>query len=127
MKTIITTESAPAAIGPYNQAVRVGNLLFLSGQIALDPSSGSMVGATAAEQATQVMKNLAEVLAAAGGTLASLVKTTMYLSDLAAFGAVNEVYGSFFMADAPARATVEVSRLPRSALVEIDGIAVLGE
>lgn len=125
MKTVISTTKAPAAIGPYSQAIRAGDFLFLSGQIPLDPETGEMVGATAADQAKQVMSNLSAVLEAAGAGLESLVKTSIFLASLDDFAAVNEVYGSYFASDPPARATVEVSSLPKGALVEIEGIAVL--
>ena len=124
-KHVISTDSAPAAIGPYSQAVRCGDLLFLSGQIALHPQDGKMVGEDAPTQARQVMANLSAVLEAAGGSLADLVKTTIYLADLNDFASVNEVYGSFFAADPPARATVEVAKLPKEALVEIEGVACM--
>lgn len=125
MKKIIATSQAPAAIGPYSQAVRAGNLLFLSGQIPLNPETGEMVGDSAAAQTKQVMANLAAVLEAAGGSLSSLVKTTIFLQNLDDFGSVNEVYGAHFPDAPPARATVEVSRLPKGALVEVEGVAVL--
>jgi 2-iminobutanoate/2-iminopropanoate deaminase len=127
MKQRVSTKAAPAAIGPYSQAIRAGHHLFLSGQIALDPATGQLVGETAAEQTGQVMKNLAAVLAAAGATFDDLVKTTIFLADLNDFTAVNEVYGAVFSGVPPARATVEVSRLPRDARVEIEGIAVLAD
>ena len=125
MKTVVSTPNAPAAIGPYSQAIRAGNFLFLSGQIPLNPETGEMVGETAATQAKQVMRNLSAVLEAAGAGLGSLVKTSIFLASLDDFAAVNEVYGSYFASDPPARATVEVSSLPKGALVEIEGIAVL--
>jgi 2-iminobutanoate/2-iminopropanoate deaminase len=125
MKRIIATEAAPAAIGPYSQAVRAGNLLFLSGQIALDAESGEMVGDDVEAQTHQVMKNLQAVLGAAGAELADVVKTTIYLADLADFATVNAIYGAYFDSDPPARATVEVSRLPKDARVEIDCVALV--
>lgn len=121
----VQSASAPAAIGPYSQAIKVGNLLFCSGQIALDPKSGQMVGTTAAEQAEQVLKNLAAVLAAGGASLAHVARTTIYLVSMADFAAVNEVYGKHFGAHKPARATVAVKELPKAGLVEIDCIASL--
>ena len=123
----IHTADAPDAIGPYSQAVVSDGWVFCSGQIALDPVSGVVMGETAAEQARQVLRNLSAVLDEAGPGLAGVVKTTIYLTDLETFGAVNTVYGSFFENEPPARATVEVSRLPKGALVEIDGIAVIDE
>jgi 2-iminobutanoate/2-iminopropanoate deaminase len=121
----ITSSHAPAAIGPYSQAQKVGNLLFCSGQIALDPKTMQMVGGTAAEQAEQVLKNLAAVLQAGGASLAKVARTTIYLTSMADFAAVNEVYGRHFGAHKPARATVAVKELPKNGLVEIDCIAVL--
>jgi len=120
----IDTDSAPKAIGPYSQAVEVDGLLFCSGQIALDPSSMTMVEGGVRAQTEQVMKNLAAVLRASGAALNTVVKTTIYLVDMNDFGEVNEVYASFFEEETPARATVEVSRLPKGALVEIDAVAV---
>jgi len=125
-RTAIATGQAPAAIGPYAQAIRAGGWLWLSGQVALDPVSGTLVGRTAAEQAEQVLANLGAVLAAAGAGFEHLVRCTIYLKDLGDFAAVNAVYGRHMPDPPPARATVEVSRLPREALVEIDGIAFLG-
>jgi 2-iminobutanoate/2-iminopropanoate deaminase len=125
LRTIVATTDAPAAIGPYVQAVRTGNLLFCSGQIALDPKTGEVVGESDVKAQTQrVLDNLAAVLYAGGASLASIVKTTIYLRDLGDFGKVNEVYEARFGSDPPARATVEVSRLPRDVLIEIDAIAV---
>lgn len=121
----VSTDRAPAAIGPYSQAVRAGNLLFLSGQIALDPVTGALVAGGIDIQTRQVFANISVLLAAAGGTLANVVKTTVYLADMAEFAAMNNVYGQFFSAPYPARATVAVAGLPRQALVEIDVIAVL--
>lgn len=122
----ISTPDAPAAIGPYSQAVRAGDTLFTSGQIALHPQSGAMIGSTAAEQAEQVMQNLQAVLAAAGVGFEAVVRCTIFLADLAEFGAVNAVYARYMPDPPPARACVEVSRLPKDALVEIDAIAYLG-
>lgn len=121
----IQSADAPAAIGPYSQAIQVGNLLFCSGQIALDPKTMQMVGATAADQAEQVLKNLAAVLAAAGASMAHVARTTIYLVSMADFAAVNEVYGKHFGGHKPARATVAVKELPKGGLVEIDCIACL--
>lgn len=119
----IHSGAAPAAIGPYSQAVKVGNLLFCSGQIALDPKTMQMVGGTAAEQAEQVLKNLAAVLSAGGASLAHVARTTIFLVSMADFAAVNEVYGRHFGDHKPARATVAVKELPKGGLVEIDCIA----
>lgn len=123
MKAISTTH-APGAIGPYSQAVRVSNLVFLSGQIPLDPATGKIVDGGIAEQTTQVMANLAAVLEAAGVRFANVAKTTIYLTDLADFQVVNEIYAKSFTGTPPARATVQVSALPRGSRVEIDAIAV---
>lgn len=121
----IITAEAPAAIGPYSQAVKAGGLLFASGQIPLDPATGQLVGPDIGSQTRQVMRNLEAVLAAAGCTFDDVVRCTIYLIDLTDFSVVNEIYGEAFTAPAPARATVQVSRLPRDARVEIDLIAKL--
>jgi len=121
----VSTEAAPKAIGPYSQAVRAGALLFLAGQVPLDPATGSLVPGDVAAQTHRVMRNLEAVLEAAGSSLDAVVKTTIYLADLGDFKAVNEVYGSYFTPPAPARATVQVARLPLDARVEIDAIAQL--
>ena len=122
---VVSSPSAPAAIGPYSQAIRAGNLLFCSGQIPLDPKTMQMVGANAAEQAEQVLKNLAAVLTAGGASMGHVVRTTIFLASMNDFAAVNEVYGKHFAAHKPARATVAVKELPKGALVEIDCIAAL--
>lgn len=122
----VSTERAPAAIGPYSQAVILGELVFTSGQIALDPQTGEMVGSSIVEQTEQVLKNLAAVLEAAGASLGTVVKTTVYLANLADFGAMNEVYARFFGDNRPARATVQAAALPRGALVEIEAVAFRG-
>jgi 2-iminobutanoate/2-iminopropanoate deaminase len=119
----IHSERAPGAVGPYSQAVRAGGLVFCSGQIPLDPETGELVGAGTAEQTERVLRNLAAVLEAAGLGLDDVVRTTVYLADLDDFAAVNEVYATFFAEAPPARACVEVARLPRGARVEIDAIA----
>ncbi len=124
-RVAIQTSDAPAAIGPYVQAIRAGDLLFCSGQIPLDPSTGALVDGDAAAQAAQCLKNLAAVAAAAGTTLAEAVKCTIYLTDLGEFAAVNAVYETFVGDPAPARVTVEVSALPKGAAVEIDAIIAL--
>lgn len=123
----VNTSAAPAPVGPYNQAVRAGNLLFCSGQIALDPATGSMVGDGDVEAETrQVLKNLLAVLSEAGCTASSVVRTTVFLADLADFGRVNDLYGEVFgQGVAPARACVQAAALPKGARVEIDCIAVL--
>lgn len=126
-KKIVATQKAPAAIGPYSQAVAVGNLMFLSGQIALDPESGELLEGDVAAQTELVMKNIGAVLEAMGLTYEHLVKTTIFLASMDDFSAVNEVYGRYFEKAPPARATVEVSRLPKDVAVEISGIAVVPE
>jgi 2-iminobutanoate/2-iminopropanoate deaminase len=118
----VNTEGAPAAIGPYVHGVRSGGLLFCSGQIPLDPGTGELTGATPAEQARQCLTNLQAVCAAAGTDLAQAVKLTVYLTDMAAFAEVNEVYASFFPSDPPARVAIAVVALPKGAQVEIDAV-----
>jgi 2-iminobutanoate/2-iminopropanoate deaminase len=122
-KAVIGTEAAPAAIGPYSQAVRTGDLIFVSGQIPLDPASGQLVEGDIRAQTRQVLWNLSAILEAAGSDLSQAVKTTVYLRDLGEFAAMNEVYAEFFADRPPARATVQVARLPRDAAVEIDLVA----
>ena len=125
-KQIIQTSDAPQAIGPYSQAVRVGNFVFLSGQIPLDPTSGKIVEGDIVVQTRRVMENLGAVLRAAGAGFPEVVKTTIFLADLAHFSQVNEVYGGYFPSEPPARATVQVGALPRGVLIEIDMIAHIG-
>lgn len=125
MKTIINTTAAPAPIGPYSQAVMTEKTLFVSGQIALSSESGNMIQNTIIDETNQVMKNLAAILEAAGMGFENIVKTTIFLKDLNDFVAVNEVYGKFFNNHFPARETVEVSKLPKGANVEISVIASL--
>ena len=122
----LTTQDAPAAIGPYSQAIRAGEFLFVSGQIPLDPATGTLVGGGIADQTHRVLQNLGAILRAAGGSFDRVVKTTVYLQDMAEFAAMNEIYGTYFPSPAPARATVQVARLPRDVKVEIDLIAYLG-
>lgn len=124
-KTIVRTDRAPAAIGPYSQGVRVGNLFFFSGVIPLDPDTGALVGADAAEQTAQVLQNIRALLASQGLSPQNVVKTTVFLTDIAAFGAVNDVYATLFDAEPPARSCVEVSALPKGALVEIECVAAM--
>ena len=121
----VTAIGAPAAIGPYSHAVRVGGLLFCSGQIPLDPDSGELVGDTAAEQATRCLDNLTAVCAAAGATLGDAVRMTVYVTDMGAFAEINDAYGRFFESDPPARVTVGVASLPKGAQVEIDAVVAL--
>jgi 2-iminobutanoate/2-iminopropanoate deaminase len=120
----VTTSGAPEAIGPYSQAITAGSLVFLSGQIPLDPATGVLRTGDITDQTHQVMRNLGAVLAAAGSTFDRVVKTTVYLVDLSDFPAMNAAYGSYFTGPAPARATVQVSSLPRDVRIEIDAIAV---
>jgi 2-iminobutanoate/2-iminopropanoate deaminase len=121
----VSTTAAPAAIGPYSQAIKAGDFLFASGQIPLDPSTGTLVDGGIAEQTHRVLKNLAGVLDAAGIGFDKVVKTTVYLSDMSDFAAVNEIYATYFPQPAPARATIQAARLPRDVKVEIDFIAYL--
>jgi 2-iminobutanoate/2-iminopropanoate deaminase len=123
MKRTIRTEEAPGAVGPYSQAIVAAGLIWVSGQIALDPQSGELVAGGVESQSRQVMKNLSAVLEAAGSGLGAIVKATVYLTDLGDFEKVNEVYGSFFREAPPARVCIEVSRLPKGASVEIDAVA----
>lgn len=127
MHDVISTPAAPAAIGPYSQAIRAGDFLFVSGQIPLDPSTAARVEGDVRVQAGRVLENLRGILQAAGASLDQVVKTTVYLADMADFPAMNEVYATFFTTSAPARATVQVSRLPRDVRVEIDAVAYLGQ
>ena len=126
MKELITAAGAAKAIGPYSPAVKVGNLLFLSGSIPLDPVSGQLVDGGIKEQTTRVMENIKALLAAAGADFSQVVRTTVFMVDLAEFAAMNEVYASYFTAPYPARSTVQVVKLPKDVRVEIDLIAVLG-
>ena len=123
-KKTLSTDKAPAAIGPYSQAVRAGNLLFVSGQLPVDPASGAFAGESVAEQTRQSLNNVGAILAAAGLTPADVVKTTVFLKDMDAFAEMNGVYAEFFPAEPPARACVEAARLPKDALVEIEAVAV---
>ena len=127
MKQIVKTGLAPQAIGPYSQAVKAGGFVFASGQIPINPETGEFVSGGIAEQTRQVMKNLSAVLEAAGSDLQLVVKTTVFLADMAEFTAMNEVYGTFFSDEPPARATVQAARLPRDARVEIEAVAQLRE
>jgi 2-iminobutanoate/2-iminopropanoate deaminase len=124
MKTIIATERAPRAIGPYSQAVRAGNTLFVSGQIALDPATMEIAGSTAPEQAERALKNISAILEEAGFSMGDVVKTTVYLKEIGDFAGVNEVYAGYFTGEYPARAAFAVAALPRNALVEIEAVAV---
>jgi len=125
-KQVISTPNAPSAIGPYSQAIRAGNLLFVSGQISIDPSTGNLIDdKTIQGQTRRVLQNLIAIVEAAGGSAQNIVKTTVFLRDMSDFGEMNAVYSTFFTASAPARATVEAARLPRDVSVEIDCIAVI--
>ena len=124
-KEIITTDNAPAAIGPYSQAVKSGNLLITSGQIALDPQSGEIVGTDIEAQSRQVLENLKAVLSAGGATLDKVIKTTCFLNDMNDFAAFNKVYQSYFTENAPARSCVAVERLPKDVLVEVEAMAIV--
>ena len=125
MKEIISTDKAPAAIGPYSQGVKAGGFLFLSVQIALDPKTMAVVEGDAVAQTEQVMKNMKEALGSQGLDFSDVVKTTVFIKDMNEFKRINEVYGRFFVKDAPARSCVEVARLPKDVLVEIEAIALL--
>jgi 2-iminobutanoate/2-iminopropanoate deaminase len=127
VKQIIATSGAPGAIGPYSQAVAFNNLVFCSGQIALDPATGKIVDGGVTEQTEQVIRNLSAVLEAAGTSLANVMKTTVFLKSMDDFAAMNAVYSSYFQESAPARSTVEAARLPRDVRVEIEAIAFRGE
>jgi len=124
-KQAITTSDAPAAIGPYSQAIRAGDFLFLSGQIPLDPATGQLVEGSIGDQTHRVLRNLGAILAAAGASFEDVVKTNVYLADMADFAAMNAIYGTYFPAPAPARATIQAARLPRDVKVEIDLVAYL--
>ena len=125
MKEIVSTDKAPGAIGPYSQAIKAAGMIFCSGQIPIDPSSGNLVSEDVSQQTEQVLKNLSEVLAAGGASLNDVVKTTVFLADMNDFQAMNEVYARHFSDNKPARATVQAARLPRAVKVEIDCIAVV--
>lgn len=126
MKTLtaVATDKAPKAIGPYSQAIVTDDVVYTAGQVALDPASGELVGKTVAEQTEQALKNITAVLAASGSSLGQVVKTTVYLADMADFAAMNEVYARHFGGHRPARSTVQAAGLPKGARVEIDAIAI---
>ena len=127
MRERIQTENAPAAIGPYSQAIKAGGLVFVSGQIPIDPKTGEFVAGGISEQTQQVLKNLAAVLEAAGSGLDQVVKTTVFLADMKEFSGMNEVYATFFTGAPPARVTVAAAGLPRDARVEIEAVALVSE
>jgi 2-iminobutanoate/2-iminopropanoate deaminase len=125
MRQVVTAPDAPKAMGAYSPAIKAGNLLFISGQIPVDPASGNLIQGDISEQAEQVMKNLTALLRAAGASFTNVVRTTVYLADMNDFAAMNEVYSRYIIDPPPARATVQVARLPRDVKIEIDAIAVL--
>jgi 2-iminobutanoate/2-iminopropanoate deaminase len=122
----VSTGSAPKALGPYSQAIRAGDLLFVSGQVPIDPATGEMIGGDIAEQTRRALRNIGEILNASGASFQQVVRTTVYLADLADFPLMNETYGTFFTPPQPARSTIQAARLPRDARVEIDVVAYLG-
>lgn len=124
MRAAVSTKDAPQAIGPYSQAIKANGFVFTSGQIAIDPATQQVVAGDVAAQTDRVLRNLSEVLEAAGSGLGKVVRTTVFLKNMNDFAAMNQVYGQYFSSDAPARSTVEVARLPRDVLVEIDVIAL---
>ncbi len=126
-KNYITTDKAPAAIGPYSQAVKAGNFFYISGQIPLDPASGELVEGDIKEQTKRVLENITEIVLAAGGNLQCVVKTTVFIKNMDDFASMNEVYAEFFQNNPPARACVEVSRLPMNVDVEIEAVAHVEE
>ncbi len=123
-KEIISTDQAPAAIGPYSQAVKIGEMLFVSGQIPIDPVSGNLIEGDIKAQTRQVLKNVSAVLSAAGTSIDRVVKTTVFITNMNDFPLMNEVYAEFFTSMPPARACVEVSRLPKDVLVEVEAVAI---
>ena len=123
-REIIATQNAPAAIGPYSQAVQVGDFVYTAGQVPLVPETGKLIEGGIEEQTRQVMQNLANILEAAGSSLAHIVKTTIFVTNLADFAAINKVYGSFFASDPPARSIVQVAALPMGANIEIEAVAI---
>lgn len=126
-KEVISTSNAPAAVGPYSQAIKIGQFLFMSGQIPLDPNTGEIVGATPEEQVVRSLDNIKAVLESLNASMKDIVKTTVFMVDLNKFAQVNEVYQKYFMDAPPARSCVEVSALPKGALIEVEAIAVLPE
>ena len=124
MREIISTKDAPQAIGPYSQAIKANGLIFTSGQIAIDPATQQVIGGDVAAQTDRVLRNLSEILEAAGSGLGKVVRCTVFLKNMSDFAAMNEVYGKYFSSAPPSRSTVEVARLPKDVLVEIDVIAL---
>ncbi len=125
MRQAVATDRAPKAIGPYSQGIRAGNMLFVSGQVPIDPATGNLIQGDLAAQTRRVFENLSAILQAAGGSLDNVVRTTVFLADMGDFAAMNEVYAGYFSSPAPARSTVQAARLPKDARIEIDVIAVL--
>jgi 2-iminobutanoate/2-iminopropanoate deaminase len=126
MLKAVSTNSAPKALGPYSQAIRAGQFLFVSGQISIDPSTGQLVAGSIAQQTRRALQNIGEILKAAGSSFQEVVRTTVYLADLADFPVMNETYASFFTAPQPARSTIQAAKLPKDSRIEIDVIAFLG-
>jgi 2-iminobutanoate/2-iminopropanoate deaminase len=126
MLSAVSSESAPKALGPYSQAIRAGQLLFVSGQVPIDPATGEMVQGGIDEQTRRVLQNIGEILRAGGASFQHVAKTTVYLADIGDFAAMNEVYATFFTAPQPARSTIQAAKLPRNARIEVDVIAYLG-
>jgi 2-iminobutanoate/2-iminopropanoate deaminase len=126
MLSAVTTGAAPKALGPYSQAIRAGQFLFVSGQVPIDPATGELVHGAIAEQTRRALHNMGEILKAGGASFQQVVRTTVYLADLGDFSAMNEVYATFFTAPQPARSTFQAARLPRDARIEVDAIAFLG-
>ena len=126
MLSPVSTGSAPKALGPYSQAIRAGQFLFVSGQVPIDPATNELVGGSIADQTRRVFQNIGEILKAGGASFQHVVRTTVYLADLSDFAAMNDVYATFFKAPQPARSTIQAARLPRDARIEVDVIAFLG-
>jgi len=126
MLSAVSTESAPKALGPYSQAIRAGQFLFVSGQVPIDPQTNALVQGSIGDQTRRVFQNIGEILQAGGASFQQVVRTTVYLADLGDFSAMNDVYATFFTAPQPARSTIQAARLPREARIEVDVIAFLG-
>ena len=126
MLSAVSTDSAPKALGPYSQAIRAGQFLFVSGQVPIDPQTNALVQGSIGDQTRRVFQNIGEILKAGGGSFQQVVRTTVYLADLGDFSAMNDVYATFFTAPQPARSTIQAARLPKEARIEVDVIAYLG-
>ena len=126
MLSAVSAASAPKALGPYSQAIRAGQFLFVSGQVPVDPATGELIAGSIPEQTRRALQNVGEILSAGGASFQHVVRTTVYLADLTDFGAMNEIYATFFTAPQPARSTIQAARLPKDARIEIDVIAFLG-